>query len=80
MKIPVIKKMVENIPLEALLQAEQDLMDEKPLQIEVEGEDEGEQLTHVFAAIFILQEMTQNNTPFKQALRLYTQKVRESIS
>lgn len=80
MKIPVIKKIVETVSLEALKQAEEDLMEEKPLQVEIEGEDEGEQLTHIFAAIFILEEMSESGVDFKQALRTYTQKVRNSIS
>lgn len=80
MKIPVIKKLVESTSIEALRQAEEDLLEEKALQIEVEGDDEGEQLTHVFAAIYILEQIEQEGMEFKQALRAYTQKVRTSIS
>ncbi len=80
MKIPVIKKLVESTSIEALRQAEEDLLEEKPLQIEVGGDDEGEQLTHIFAAIYILEQMQQEGMEFKQALRAYTQKVRTSIS
>ncbi|GAB5525433.1 MAG: hypothetical protein Roseis2KO_33050 [Roseivirga sp.] len=79
MKIPVIKKLVEHTSIEVLRQAEEDLLEEKPLQIEVGGDDEGEQLTHIFAAIYILEQM-QEGMEFKQALRAYTQKVRTSIS
>ncbi len=80
MKIPVIRKIVETVPLDALRQAEEDLMEEKPLQVSIEGEDEGEQLTHIYAAIYILEEMANSGVDFKQALRTYTQKVRNSIS
>ena len=80
MKIPVIRKIVETVPLDALRQAEEDLMEEKPLQVSIEGEDEGEQLTHIYAAIFILEEMANSGVDLKQALRTYTQKVRNSIS
>ncbi len=80
MKIPVIRKIVETVSLDALRQAEEDLMEEKPLQVIIEGEDEGEQLTYIYAAIFILEEMANNGAEFKQALRTYTQKVRNSIS
>lgn len=80
MKIPVIKKLVESTTVEALRQAEEDLLEEKTLQIEVGGEDEGEQLTHIFAAIYILEQMQNEGMEFKQALRAYTQKVRSSIS
>lgn len=80
MKMPVIKRLVETQTLEGLVAAEQALLDEQPLAIEVEGEDEGEQLTHVFAAIFILNHMQDHGTDFKTALREYTAKVRVSIN
>ena len=80
MKIPVIKGLVETTSLDALRQAEEDLLEERPLQIEVGGDDEGEQLTHIFAAIYILEQMANEGLEFKQALRAYTQKVRTSIS
>ncbi|RSK37612.1 MULTISPECIES: DUF6952 family protein [Hymenobacter] len=80
MKMPVIKRLVETQTLENLVAAEQALLEEQPLAIEVEGEDEGEQLTHVFAAIFILNHMQDHGTDFKTALREYTAKVRVSIS
>lgn len=80
MKIPVIKQLVETQPLDALVAAEQALLDEQTPAIEVPGEDEGEQLTHVFAAIFILNHMQAQGTDFKTALREYTAKVRVSIS
>ena len=79
MQIPEIKKLVQNLSLEQLKQAEQDLLAEKPLQIAVPGVDEGEQLTHIFAAIFILEQMEDKKMDFKTALRAYTQKVRTSI-
>ena len=80
MKIPAIKKLVENNTLEELMAAEAAIVDEQQPAIAVEGEDEGEQLTHVLAAVWILNEMEDNGTDFKSALRAYTQKVRVSIS
>ena len=80
MKIPVIKKLVENASMEELLAAEEAIVDEQRCTLEVEGEDEGEQLTHVLAAIYIKDQMAKENTDFKTALREYTKKVRESIS
>ncbi|GAA4439287.1 hypothetical protein GCM10023188_35570 [Pontibacter saemangeumensis] len=80
MKIPAIKKLVENSNMEELMAAEAAIVDEQQPAIEVEGEDEGEQLTHVLAAVWILNEMEDNGTDFKSALRAYTQKVRVSIS
>jgi hypothetical protein len=80
MKIPVIKKLVETQPLEQLYAAEQAIVNEQALPIEIEGNDEGEQLTHAIAAIWILERMRDSNLDFKTALREYTQKVRESIN
>ncbi|MFT2009741.1 DUF6952 family protein [Pontibacter sp. 13R65] len=80
MKIPVIKKLVETQSIEALMAAEAAILEEQELQIEVEGEDEGEQLTHVLAAVWILNQMHHQQVDFKTALREYTQKVRTSIS
>jgi hypothetical protein len=80
MKIPVIKQLVEGLDIERLRQAEEDLIDEQPLAIEVGGDDEGEQLTHIYAAIWIKERMQEQGMDFKTALREYTKKVRESIS
>lgn len=80
MKMPVIKRLVETQSLESLVAAEQAILEEQTPAFEVEGEDEGEQLTHVFAAIFILNHMQDNGSDFKTALREYTAKVRVSIS
>ena len=80
MKIPAIKILVETASLEELAKAEENLIEGLPLQIEVAGEDEGEQLTHIMAATYILEEMEKIGVDFKTALRAYTAKVRESIS
>lgn len=80
MKIPAIRKLVENQPLKDLMAAEYALIEDKPLSFEVEGDDEGEKLTHIIAAIWILQRMKEGDVEFKTALREYTQKVRESIN
>jgi len=80
MKIPVIKKLVENYSIDELQAAEEALAEEMQPTILIEGDDEGEQLTHAFAAIFIIQKMAATGCDFKTALREYTSKVRESIS
>ena len=80
MKIPAIKKLIENASMEELIAAEEAIVDEQRCTIEVEGEDEGEQLTHVLAAIYIKDRMDKEGLEFKTALREYTKKVRESIS
>ncbi len=80
MKIPVIKKLVENHTLDELLEAEKAFVEGEALKIEIAGDDEGEQLTHALAAIEILSSMQVNEIPMSQALREYSQRVRNSIS
>ncbi len=48
--------------------------------IEVKGEDEGEQFTHVIAAVWVKEKMTTDGIDARAAMREYTQKVRNSIS
>lgn len=79
MKIAEIKGILEQYSLAQLKQAEADLLAENPLQLDIAGDDEGEQLTHILGAIFIRETMEQQQLEFKEALRLYTQKVRQSI-
>ncbi len=55
-------------------------MDGNSPDIEIEGEDEGEQLTHAFAAKYVKKQMKEEGKEFKDALRAYTKKVRQSIS
>lgn len=80
MKIPAIKKLVETQEVDVLMAAEAAIIDEQPLAIEVDGDDEGEQLTHILAAIWILNHMQETGEDFKTSLREYTKKVRVSIS
>ncbi|MFN9519194.1 MAG: DUF6952 family protein, partial [Bacteroidota bacterium] len=55
MKVAAIKKLVEQYTLEQCRKAEQSLMEGEVPEIEIEGADEGEQLTHVLGAIDILE-------------------------
>lgn len=80
MKIPAIKKIVEAHTINELIEAQTAIIDEQPLQIEIEGDDDGEKLTHVMAAIWIMNAMQDHQLDFNSALREYTKKVRASIS
>ena len=80
MQIPVIKKLIEQYTVEQLEAAENAFLSEKKPEIEIGGEDEGEQLTNVMAAVWIKEEMQKSEVDIKTALRAYTQKVRNSIS
>ncbi len=80
MKLPVIKHLAETYTMEQLKTAEEAILNEQKPKITIEGEDEGEQLTHIIAAIAIMEDMAKNNTDLRTALRNYTQRVRNSIS
>lgn len=80
MKIPVIKKTIEKYSVEELKAAEEAMYEEKQPAIEVEGEDEGEKLTHILASIWVKEEMATNGTDLMTAIRAYSQRVRNSIS
>ena len=80
MQIPVIKQLVETHSIAELRAAEDALLDEQTPAIAVAGADEGEQLTHVLAAVWIHHYLDTHGVPFPVALREYTKKVRTSIS
>ena len=80
MKIGVIKKLAENLSMDELRAAEEAIYNDLTTPIPIDGNDEGEQLTHVLAAIFIQEYVEENNSDIKTALREYAIKVRTSIS
>ena len=80
MQVPVIKQMAETYTVDVLRAAEDAIINEQVPAIEIEGKDEGEKLTHVLAAIEILNDMEKSGIDFRTALRNYTQRVRNSIS
>ena len=80
MKIPAIKELVEARSLAELRAAEAALLDEQPSAFPIPGDDEGEQLTHVLAAVWIQHYMDEHGVAFAPALREYTKRVRGSIS
>lgn len=78
MKLPIIRQLAENNSLEALQAAENALLEEQIPEIEVGGDDEGEQLTHLLGAIWIREQMLAG-MDFKEAFRAFAQRVRDSI-
>ncbi|MCW3126644.1 MAG: hypothetical protein JWO03_2302 [Bacteroidetes bacterium] len=80
MQVAIIKQLAETHTTEALRAAEDAILNEQTPAIEVEGKDEGEQLTHVLAAIEIHHDMDKHGIDFRTALRNYSQRVRNSIS
>jgi hypothetical protein len=80
MQLPIIRRLVEKHSLAELKEAENQIMNDQPCAISDAGNDEGEQLTHLLAAIWIKEEMEKENIDAGTALRRYTQRVRESIN
>ncbi|HAD98206.1 MAG TPA: hypothetical protein DCG19_12420 [Cryomorphaceae bacterium] len=79
MKVPAIRKLLK-VDIEVLRRAEEDLAEERSPEIEIEGADEGEKLTHVFGAIWIQEQVASGAMNEKEALRAFMDKVRTSIS
>lgn len=80
MKLPAIKKLVETYSLEQMKKAEEELLNGETPSIEIEGSDEGEQLTHILGAIDILERVANEGKELRVALREFTERVRNSIS
>jgi len=80
MKAPAIRKIVDAYSLEQLESAEAALLDGNNLDIAVDGDDEGEQLTHITAAIWIRKRMAEASLDSGTALREFMQRVRDSIN
>jgi hypothetical protein len=80
MKLPVIKQLVELYTLEQLQEAEEQILNEQQIKIEVIGDDEGEQLTHVLGAIDVLERVKNEHKDKPTALREFFQRVRNSLS
>ncbi len=55
--------------MEQLQAAEEALYNEEQPAIEIKGDDEGEQLTHILAAVYIKEHMAEHGSDLKTALR-----------
>lgn len=80
MKIPVIKLTASQYSIKELDAAEEAILNEVKPAIQIEGDDEGEQLTHIMAAREIRTQMEKDGIDLNRALRNYTLRVRNSIS
>ena len=81
MQVPVIRTLVSNYTIAQLKEAEEAIMNEHPCPISDAGKDEGEQLTHILASIWIRELMdTEAGLDLTAAIRRYSQRVRESIN
>lgn len=79
MKLPAIKKLVNDYTVAQLTAANNSLLKGELVGIEVDGEDEGEWLTHIYAALWVKEHMIVNNSEAVISLRAYTAMVRNSF-
>ena len=80
MQLKAIKDLVAK-PISELESLEEKLMEGESLDQEiVAGSDEGEQLTHLSAAIWVLKEVEKNGSEAKTEIRNFMSRVRNSIS
>ncbi len=83
MKIPEIKRLAEGHTLkelEAMAHClENEIQHDLNLHQYIDGADDGERLTNVLGAMWILQQMQANGTLLPAELRRFSQKVRTSI-
>jgi hypothetical protein len=80
MKLPIIRALAEKHSVKELKHAEDAILNEQQPIIVVEGDDEGERLTHVISAIAVKEDMEANGVELRVALRNYADRVRKSIS
>ncbi|MBM4178659.1 MAG: hypothetical protein FJ211_04925 [Ignavibacteria bacterium] len=80
MNIATIRLLADSYSREQLTEAEAQLLEELQPTIDVPGADEGEQLTHVIAALWALDHKSTAMCDTMTAVREYTKRVRQSIS
>ncbi|MFY0672159.1 MAG: hypothetical protein JXQ87_02060 [Bacteroidia bacterium] len=81
MQIKAIKNLLDKYSIEELKQKEEQLLEGETLSFEdVEGEDEGEQLTHLTGAIWCIDQAEKNGTKPQSEVRNFISRVRNSIS
>lgn len=80
MKIPVIRQLAEKYSIAQLEESEAAILEERAPAITDAGDDAGDQLTNISAALWVKREMAEKNIDLKTALRAYSQRVRDSIS
>lgn len=79
MNIASIRSLVQDVDHDTLAAAEAALLDGVAPAVPIPGIDEGEQLTHVMAALWVQSHMTESGQDVMTSIRAYTQKVRASI-
>jgi hypothetical protein len=76
MQISIIKQLTNQFSATELREAEHALMQGEAPGIEVEGVDDGEQLTHVLGALWIIDRMNTEGMSYASAQREFIKSVR----
>ncbi|MEM9673095.1 MAG: hypothetical protein ACFB15_12535 [Cyclobacteriaceae bacterium] len=79
MNSEAVRILVENYTVDQLTEVEQEIIRGEEPSISVKGEDASEKLTHLLAAVNVLEQMKSEGTEFSAALRQYVLQVRESF-
>jgi hypothetical protein len=79
MKVNEIKRLAEAHTEAELAAAAAALENGEPLPFAVEGDDEGECLTHLLGALDVHRSVREENLTLKDALRAFAKRVRDSI-
>lgn len=80
MQIGVIKNLISRYDLSTLKELEAQLTEGEELSHEVDGVDEGEQLTHIMGAIWSIEKAQENGGDPQKEVRNFIARVRKSIS
>lgn len=80
MNIASIRHLADTFTRDELQHAEAALLREEALSIDVPGIDDGEKLTHLIAAQWVLRHKDTEGVDTMTAIREYTKRVRASIS
>lgn len=79
MRSSVIKHLVEHFTDSELARAESELRNRVELSIPVDGGHNGEKLTHVLAARWILLVMGENGYTLQEGLRAFAERIRRTV-
>lgn len=72
MQAEAVKDLVDKCSVNQLADAEMALLNEEPMAIAVAGADDAEQLAHISAAVWVIEQMESHDWTFDQALEVYT--------
>ena len=79
MKLFTLRRLVDKYSIEQLKQAEFEIIQEKDLNIELDGDDQSDMLSTVITAVWIREDIQNRGVGFREALGEYSKKMRVSI-